>query len=71
MDTYSEENAAIMWVMFILATIIVQLIFMNMLIAIMSNSFARITAIQEQSTLRELCLMIMDHIWLLKFSDVF
>ena len=45
MDTYSEEDATLVWIMFVLATIIVQIIFMNLLIAIMGESFARITAI--------------------------
>lgn len=44
-DNYSAENAKVVWIMFILATIIVQLIFMNLLIAIMGESFARITGI--------------------------
>lgn len=44
-QNYSSENATVVWVMFIVATLIVQLIFMNMLIAIMQASFSRITAI--------------------------
>jgi hypothetical protein len=50
--------------MFILATIIVQLIFLNLLIAIMGESFSRITAIMQQSTLKELCSIMEDHVWL-------
>jgi len=70
-DNYSEDNARVVWIMFILATIIVQLIFMNLLIAIMGESFSRITAIMQQSTLKEVCSIMQDHIWLLKFSDIF
>jgi hypothetical protein len=57
--------------MFILATIIVQLIFLNLLIAIMGESFARITAIMNQSTLKELCAIMEDHIWILKCDELF
>lgn len=46
-DNYSSENSKTVWFMFILATIIVQLIFMNLLIAIMGESFSRITAIMQ------------------------
>ena len=70
-DTYSEEDANVVWIMFILATIIVQLIFMNLLIAIMGESFARITAIMQQSTYKEVCSIMQDHIWLLKTSELF
>ena len=70
-DNYSEENAQVMWFMFIMATIIVQLIFMNLLIAIMGESFSRITAIMQQSTLKELCSIMEDHIWLQKIDELF
>jgi len=70
-DNYSEEDSTVTWVMFIMATIIVQLIFMNLLIAIMGESFARITAIMQQSTLKELCSIMEDHIWLQKIDEIF
>lgn len=70
-DNYSEGNAITVWIFFLFATVLVQLIFMNMLIAIMGESFGRITAIQEQSTLKELCVMMDDHIWLLKINKKF
>jgi hypothetical protein len=44
---------------------------MNMLIAIMGESFGRITAIQSQSVLKELCVMMDDHIWLLNYSEIY
>jgi len=70
-DTYSDDNSRVVWIMFILATIIVQLIFMNLLIAIMGESFSRITAIMQQSTLKELCCIMQDHIWLQKIDELF
>jgi len=70
-DDYSEHNSRIVWIMFILATVIVQLIFLNLLIAIMGESFARITAIMQQSTLKEICGIMVDHIWLQKISEIF
>lgn len=70
-DTYSAENSKVVWLMFILATVIVALIFMNLLIAIMGESFSRITAIMQQSTLKELCSIMEDHIWLQKIDELF
>ena len=70
-DNYSEEDATVTWIMFILATFIVQLIFMNLLIAIMGESFARITNIMQQSTLKDICKIMDDHIWLLKIDEIF
>ena len=70
-DNYSEGDAQVVWIMFILATIIVSLIFMNLLIAIMGESFSRITGIMQQSTLKELCSIMEDHIWLQKIDELF
>lgn len=70
-DDYSEENSRVVWIMFILATVIVQLIFLNLLIAIMGDTFGRITAIMEQSTLKEMCGIMVDHVWLQKIDEIF
>ena len=63
-DHYSEEDAVIIWIAFLFASFIVQVIFINLLIAIMSGSFTRIEAIMKQSTMKELCSIMVDHIWL-------
>jgi Ion transport protein len=70
-DTYSSDDAIAVWILFLGATIIVQLIFMNMLIALMGESFGRISGILEQSTMKELCVMMDDHIWLLNIAELF
>jgi hypothetical protein len=70
-DYYSEEDKVVVWTFFLLATLIIQLIFMNMLIAIMGESFGRIICIADQSVLKEVCCMMDDHIWLLKISELF
>ena len=48
-DGYSSADAWVLWIMFIMSTIILQLIFMNMLIAIMTDSFARVTSHLKES----------------------
>ena len=70
-DTYSSKDARVIWIMFIMATLIVSLIFMNLLIAIMGESFSRINGIMQQSTQKELCSIMEDHIWLQKIDELF
>ena len=64
-DNYSELNSLTVWLFFLGATILVQLVFMNLLIALMGDAYGEIMAIQEQSTMKELCSMMEDHIWML------
>ena len=70
-DNYSEGNALVVWIFFLMATVLVQLVFMNMLIAIMGESFGRITAITEQAVMKEICVMMNDNIYLLNIGYLF
>ena len=70
-DNYSELNGTTVWVFFLSATILVQLVFMNLLIALMGDAYGEIMAIQEQSTMKELCAMMEDHIWMLDIGEIF
>ena len=44
-DNYSEHNGFVMWMFFLLATFIVQLVFMNLLIALMGDAYGEIMGI--------------------------
>jgi hypothetical protein len=44
---------------------------MNLLIALMGDAYGEIMAIQEQSTMKELCGMMEDHIWMLDIGEIF
>ena len=46
-DNYSEKDALTVWVFFLVATFIVQLVFMNLVIAMMGDAYSEIMAIQE------------------------
>jgi len=70
-DNYSAANNVTVWIFFLMATVIVQLVFMNMLIALMAAAYEESCAIEEQSVLKELCSMMVDHIWLLEISEIF
>ena len=47
--------------MFILEVVLIQVVILNLLIAIMGNTFAKVTELGEQSQLKEICSMIADN----------
>ena len=54
MANYSKgHNSIIAWIMFILATLIMLVVFMNMLIAIMGDTFGNVQSTQEENSLFE------------------
>jgi len=55
-------NATLNWFFFILATFITQITIMNMLIAIMGDTFGKVTEIKEQSALREKIKILADFV---------
>lgn len=58
-------------VMFLLATFIICVVFMNMLIAIMGETFGQVLEVSEESGLREQVVLIEDHSWLLDPRKIF
>lgn len=71
MDNYSASNAGLVWSYFILSTFIIQLVFMNLLIAIMGDTFDRVQEVKEQSSLQEKLQMVDDFIWVCDLQDDF
>lgn len=57
--------------MFLLATFIISVVFMNMLIAIMGETFGQVLEVAEESGLREQVVLIEDHAWLLDPKKIF
>jgi hypothetical protein len=51
--------------MFLIATFFICVVFMNMLIAIMGETFAQVSEASEESGIRERVVLISDHAWLL------
>ena len=53
-DAYGDSGKEyIIWIVFIMSTFIIQVTFLNMLIAIMGDTFDRVTEKKYQSALRE------------------
>ena len=65
MDNYAGEGGALIWTFFLLATFITQLLFMNLLIAIMGDTFDRVQEMKVQAAAKEKISMITDFIWVL------
>jgi hypothetical protein len=58
-------------IMFLLATFIIQVVFMNMLIAIMGDTFGQVSEASTESGIREQVVLISDHAWLLDLAKIF
>ena len=57
--------------MFFFATAIITVVFMNMLIAIMGETFAQVQEAAVENGLREQVVLIADHLWLLNIKKIF
>ena len=71
MDNFTGEGGALIWFFFLLATFITQLLFMNLLIAIMGDTFDRVQEVKVQAAAKEKISMITDFIWVLDLQEQF
>jgi len=67
----SGPNVYVAWTFFLMGTFLVLVVFMNMLIAIMGDTFANVQEIQDQACLREQCALIGDFLYLLDMQQLF
>jgi len=71
-DLDNFDNGAynvIIWIMFLLATFISQVIIFNMLIAIMGDSYAKISEMREQAALKEKIQILCDYLRLVNDKE--
>jgi len=71
LDNFDVSNNWIMWVLFVGATFMIQIVFMNVLIAIMSETYGNIKAISEQSLYREMVSLMNDYVFLVSTTELF
>jgi len=57
----NSPHKTTMWIYFLLCTVLVQLIFLNMLIAIMADTFDRVKEIREEASMKEICKLITEN----------
>ena len=67
----SSPEISYWYLLFILHTVFINIILLNMLIAIMSDSFDKVTEKMEESTLREVCEMMFDYEYVMDRDEVF
>ena len=65
----SEGGDPIAWGVFCLATLITQIVFLNLLIAIMGDTFERVTESREQSALVEKIRILADYVFVVPRED--
>jgi hypothetical protein len=64
-NAFGEISVGYVWVLFILCTVFNMIIMMNLLIAIISESFANVTAFAEQASYREMADIIYENTYLI------
>ena len=70
-DGFKQEGGdVIIWILFIMATFISQVTFLNMLIAIMGDTFDRVSEVKEQSALAEKINILADYVTIVRKSTV-
>jgi hypothetical protein len=67
---HGPSKYAVMF-MFLLSTFFVSVVFMNMLIAIMSDTFSNVQDGEEENGLEERVALISDHLFLLDLEKIF
>ena len=67
-QTSANSDSKYLWAMFILAVFLNMIVFMNMLIAIMADTFAKVMRFEEESGLQEIVSLINDNLWVLDFE---
>ena len=72
MENFKEgsPNLVIVIALFIVATFLTQITILNMLIAIMGDTFGKVTEIKEQAGLKEKINILADFVWLIPNEKV-
>ena len=67
-DWADHPSGWLIWIYFILATFFTQIMFLNMLIAIMGSTFGRVTENREKASLMERVTLYTDWYWAISFT---
>ena len=62
MDFFDGTDKAACWIFFLLATFITQITFLNMLIAVMGDTYAKVTETKDQNALCEKIKIMADYV---------
>ena len=68
-DEYENSpHTLALWIFFVLCTFLVQIVLLNLLIAIMEDTFDKVSEVREQALLQEICKIISEN-WLMVKSS--
>lgn len=67
----NSDYDILLWISFNVCVFLMIVVFMNMIIAIMGNTFANVMEAKKENALDEIISLIYDHIWLLDFKEEF
>ena len=67
-DDFDKMATSYMWIIFLLCTVLNMIIMMNLLIAIISESFANINSVSKQANYRERAKIISENMYLVPWS---
>ena len=65
----SSPNSNLVWIIFIMATFLIQITILNMLIAIMGDAFAKVTEVKEKFGLKEKINIVSDFVFMVKVDN--
>ena len=68
---FSTKDEEILWILFLLNTVILTIVLLNLVIAIMGDTFDRVQKSQESTMLKELVLMILENEFLVSRKRLF
>ena len=70
-DNFSDDGSDVMiWLLFMITTFIVQITFLNMLIAIMGDTFDKVTEKRKEAALFEKVQILDDYLDLIRIRDI-
>ncbi len=64
-NAFGEVAVGYVWILFILCTLFNMIIMLNLLIAIISESFAKVNSVYEQASFREMADLIAENTYLI------
>jgi len=62
-ERFDGENGWALWIFFCLATFMTQITIVNMLIAVMSDTYDKVSEKKDQATLQEKIKILADYVW--------
>lgn len=69
LDSYDGVDQVACWVFFLMATFITQITFLNMLIAVMGDTYAKVTETKDQNALSEKVSIMADYVTVINDTE--